>query len=366
MLQSKKNRYAERLENLQSHLKEQRCDTLVIQDEINLYYLTGLSLSAGSLLVHPKGAELLVDGRYEQACKESSPFPVHPIESGALATLIEKIGPFKTLGFNSNNFTYSNFLTLEKEIAPLTGLTLLPLEGPVEKLRTIKDEEEISLLKEASALGSEGFDYLLTLLREGISEIELAIELEIFWKRKGSKALAFDPIIAFGTNSAMPHYRASGAILQKNQAVLLDIGVCYKHYHSDMTRVVYFGQPDPKMLAIHKVVLEAQEKALQLCRPGVRAAELDAAARDHITDNGFGQYFTHSLGHGIGLEIHEQPFLRNKPPAAERFLQEGMVVTIEPGIYLPGVGGVRIEDSVLLTPQGHENLTNRAKEAQII
>jgi len=204
------------------------------------------------------------------------------------------------------------------------------------------------------------------MLKEGISENELAIELEIFWKRRGSKAIAFDPIIAFGSNSSMPHYRVGQRKLNTGEAVLIDIGVNLNHYHSDMTRVVFFGDPDPKIASIYEIVLKAQELALENCRPGTPIAELDASARTYIEQKGYGENFTHSLGHGVGLEIHELPLIRSQSPGADTQLEEGMVVTIEPGIYLPGIGGVRIEDTVAITRDGYENLTNRSKELSII
>jgi Xaa-Pro aminopeptidase len=350
------------LSKLQEVLKKEGCDALLVQDEVNLYYLTGLTLSQGQLLVHQKGACLIVDSRYFETCQKKSPWPVVLLEKGALGNVIENLGEIQTVGFNTLNTTYSTFIQLEGEIKA----RLIPLNGPVETLRQIKTDEEIKLLKEAAQLGLSGYDYILTLIREGVTEKELAVELEIFWKRKGGRKVSFDPIIAFGAASSMPHYRAGSIPLQKNQSILIDIGVNYNHYHSDMTRMVYFGKPDPKMVAIHAIVQEAQAVALSLCHPGVTIGELDAGARGFIEKKGYGERFTHSLGHGIGLEVHELPHIRNKPPTSEVKLEAGMVITIEPGIYLPGVGGVRIEDTVVVTDNGYENLTDRDKSPKII
>lgn len=364
----------ERLNKLQSLLSEKGCDGLIIEDQINLYYLTGLNISSGKLVVHPQGAHLIVDSRYIEMCKNSSPFPVLLAEnSQTLYNLFSspELSSLQCLAFNSDNTTYGAFLQLQKEIEAYNAktsknLSLKPIENPTAKLRTIKDPSEISILKEAAKLGSEGFDFICSILKENITEAEIAVELEIFWKRRGGKTIAFDPIIAFGTNSSMPHYRVGNKKLQKGKSILIDIGVNYENYHSDMTRVVYFGEPDPKLLAIHEIVQKAQQYALDLCRPHTLIGDLDAAARDYITEQGYGENFTHSLGHGVGLEIHESPTIRNKPPYNATPLQEGMVITIEPGIYLPGIGGVRIEDTVVITANGHENLTNRLKDPLIL
>ena len=358
--------YKERLKKLQPLLKGASCEGLLIEDPTNLYYLTGLNLSSGTLLVHAKGALLAIDGRYYEMCKKSSPFPVHLKEKDeTLMTLLDKpeLKSVKTIAFNTDTTSYERFQQLQKEIE---NLSLKPIDNPVAKLRSIKDPSEIDTLREAAQLGSEGFDFVCSLLKEGISEAEIALELEIFWKRKGGKGIAFDPIIAFGPNSSMPHYNVGNERLKKGTSVLIDIGVTLQHYHSDMTRVVFFGKPDPEILVTYDIVQKAQQKALTLCRPGTRIGDLDAAARDFISQEGYGEHFSHGLGHGIGLEVHESPSLRNKPPYDKMPLEAGMVITIEPGIYLPGIGGVRIEDTIVIEPDGHENLTNRPTEPLFI
>jgi Xaa-Pro aminopeptidase len=366
--------YRKRLEQLQHLLSEKGCDGLIIEDQINLYYLTGISLSSGKLMIHAGGAHLIVDNRYLEMCKKASPFPVLLMESGqSLSDLfsLPELASLKSIAFNTDNTTYGGFLQLQKAVSNFNaktqkGLTLKPIENPVAKLRMVKDVQEIAILREAAKLGSEGFDFVCTLLKENVQEAEIAVELEIFWKRRGGKKVAFDPIIAFGANSSMPHYRVGSERLQKGKSILIDIGVNYAHYHSDMTRVVYFGDPDPKLLAIHEIVQTAQKYALDLCRPNTLIGELDAVAREYIAGHGYGGNFSHSLGHGVGLEIHESPTIRNHPPYSEMPLAKGMVITVEPGIYLPGIGGVRIEDTVVITADGHENLTNRPKDPVII
>lgn len=349
-------------------MKEVPCDALLTDDAVNLYYLTGLSLSAGKLLVHNKGALLIVDSRYFEICEKSSPFPTHLAENNESLTkllLLPEYNFINILAVNSSYITYRNFTELTNEINKInekenrSKIVIKLTENLVEELRLLKSNEEIEILKKAGRLGAEGFDFVCSLLKEGISEEEVALELEIFWKRRGGKKTAFDPIIAFGVNSSMPHYRAGTSLLEVGEHVLIDIGVTYEHYHSDMTRVVYFGNPNVKILEIHRIVQQAQRAALQMCLPGTLIGQMDAAARDYITSQGYGKYFTHSLGHGVGLNIHEAPLLRNKPPYRDMLLKPGMVITIEPGIYLPGIGGVRIEDTIVITQDGYENLTNR-------
>ncbi len=348
--------YKERLEKIQNELKRKNCDALLVDDAVNLYYLTGMSLSAGSLIISEKDAVLLVDGRYEELCRKKAPTKVALTPQ---VTLKELTSDFRTLGFNSETLSYKAYQELEKQ---LPKITLIPLENIIRELRGIKDPEEIALLKEAAELGSQGFDFLCTLIKAGITESELAQELEIFWKRKGSKGLAFDPIIAFGSNTSMPHYRAAQSKLELGMPIQIDIGVNDRHYHSDMSRVVFFGEPSEQMKTIYHIVLQAQLAALEKCRPGTLVGHLDETARALITDAGYGPHFTHSLGHGVGLEIHEYPTLRNKVPFSDVTLKPGMVITIEPGIYLSGIGGVRIEDTIVITDDGYENLTNRPKE----
>lgn len=356
--------YHLRLHALQKTVIQAGCDALLIEDPTNLFYMTGLDLSSGKLLIHSQGADLLVDGRYYESCKKSSPFPVRLSDPPTFEAILTSDFPaVQKLGFDSDKTTFKNYEQLQKIVKNIAknrpNLELIAIDAPLKLQRSIKDAGEIQSLKEAAALGSQGFDFLCTLLKEGISEQECAIELEIFWKRHGSKALAFDPIIAFGSNSSMPHYRAGKEKLKPGHVVLLDIGVNFKHYHSDMTRVVYFGKPDPHILAIHAIVQKAQNAALAICRPGTTLGELDKAARDVIAAHGYADKFTHSLGHGVGLDIHEYPTIRNAPPFASVPLEKRMCITIEPGIYIPGLGGIRIEDTVVITENGHTNLTLR-------
>lgn len=366
--------YQKRLQQLQALLQDIPCDALLVEDPINLYYLTGLQLSTGTLIVLSTGGFLLVDGRYYELSKKVSPVPVVLLNQNAFVDLfLKECSQVRVLAFNSELTTYRRYLDLEKCLESVSQksegkqkISFIPCESPVKKLRAIKDSDEIAFLRDAGKLGSQGFDFVCSILQEGITEEKVAAELEIFWKQRGSKALAFDPIIAFGANSSMPHYRAGKAQLKTGDTVLIDIGVNYQHYHSDMTRVLFFKEANPKILEIYEVVKEAQRAALEICRPGTLIADLDRAARKVISSHGYGEHFTHSLGHGVGLEIHEWPTLRDAPPFQEIPLKAGMVITIEPGIYLSGIGGVRLEDTIVITANGYENLTNRPIEPIVI
>ncbi len=339
-----------RVENLQKKLE---VDAYLVDDSINLLYLTGLQLSAGILLVTKKEATLYVDGRYLEVCQEEAPMKALPLENLDLST-------FKSVGFNREMTSYEAYEKLAEKTKPV------PLPDLVKELRMIKDEKESTKLRTAALLGQQGLEYVKSILEEGVTEIEVANKLEIFWKEKGAKGIAFDPIIAFGANTSRPHYHPDEVYLSVGDPVLIDIGVTLDHYHSDMTRTYFFGKAHPEVEKIYLIVKEAQERALSLCKPGTLISDLDDAARNYIEDEGYGPQFSHGLGHGIGLEVHEPPSLKNKAPFDKTPLEVGMAITIEPGIYLPGVGGVRIEDTVIITKNDHENLTPEPKNLSII
>ncbi|WP_068468675.1 M24 family metallopeptidase [Candidatus Protochlamydia phocaeensis] len=354
--------YSARLTRLRSLLLPLNSEAILIEHPTHLFYLTGLTLSAGKLLISQQDACLIVDGRYYESCSSGQTlYPVSLLKDASIKDWLAD-HRIQSLTFDSENTSYQAFLKLSKlaeELQP--ALSLIPAESPVKQMRLIKDEEEIRCLKQAAHLGYQGYEQVINLLRQGVKEAELAFELEFFWKKRGAQKLAFDSIIAFGVNSSMPHYRAGQTELQSGDHVLIDIGVVYQYYHSDMTRVSYFGTPHPTIQTIYSIVEEAQQKAFDLCIPGTPIGKLDEAARSFITSKGYGEHFTHSLGHGIGLDIHEPPTLRSQGPYANSPLQPGMVITIEPGIYLPGIGGVRLEDTILITDKGYENLTRQRR-----
>lgn len=346
----------QRIEKLQKLLQKFQVDALIIDQPIDLYYLTGQQLSLGRLIVSESSSLLFVDGRYFEACKKKAPLEVRLTAGYGAESEFGKWWLFqnKKVGFDADYTTYAEFEALLKLQAEL-----IPLKNPLKTLREIKEPSEITLLKRAAELGSRGYDYLVSFLQEGVTEKEAAVALELFWLKEGGDKLAFAPHIAFGEGSSQPHYHISNRPLRRGDTVLIDIGVVLDHYHSDMTRVLFFGEPSDEMREIYQIVLEASKRALSLCRPGVKIADVDHAARGWIEEKGFKQYFTHGLGHGVGLQIHESPRIHSIGQDAMRPLQEGMVITIEPGIYLPEVGGVRLEDTLVITKTGYENLTNR-------
>ena len=368
--------YTNRQDNVRKLLKEKSIDVLIVDDPINLFYLTGLDVSMGRLLVTSKISLLFVDNRYFESCQKQSSCKVVLSDKNAFSEMLTNpdFNYLKTMAFDSENTPYKHFIELETLTHQLKDQTsgrcnikLVPLDNPVKWIRMIKEPSELEILKEAANLGSRGFDKICTLLKVGVTEIEIAQELEIFWKREGAKTIAFDPIVAFGANSSMPHYKSSNCALKHGDIILMDIGVNVSNYHSDMTRMAFFGPPPEQISVIYPIVQRAQKLALEICKPGTLIKDIDATAREFISDQGYGEFFTHGIGHGVGLEIHELPTMRYQTALnANLELQPGMVITIEPGIYLPKIGGVRIEDTVVITPNGHENLTNRTTDPVII
>lgn len=345
-----------RLLKLRQLMAAESCQALLIDKPLDIFYLTGLELSSGRILVTEQEAFLIVDGRYIESSKKQNIYSVLLLKENLLPEVLKQC-KIDQLSFDEQQTSYRDFLVLS-QLTKTISIQLTPLHSLVQKLRLIKDAHEIELLRKAAKLGYEGYQFVLSLLKEGISEKELAFELEFFWKKRGGQRLAFDPIIAFSPHSSMPHYRAGENKLVSGQSVLIDIGVVLAHYHSDMTRVHFFGPPDPVIERINDIVKEAHRRALSICRPGTLINDLDAIAREWIAAQGHGDFFLHSLGHGIGLEIHEPPTIKQTIANREISLLPGMVVTIEPGIYLPDIGGVRYEDTILITEEGYENLTN--------
>ncbi len=350
----KSNSYSQRLKKLQKQLHAKKWKACLIENPVDLLYLTGLHLSSGTLLVAEKDAALFVDGRYLQQAQEEAPMDAALIKDQAWADQLKKKS---SVAFDSKWTSYERFLTWRSRAAR-GALAAAP--QLLKELRAIKDREETAKLRRSAELLWKGFTHVRAILKEGMSEKEVALELEIFCRRQGAQGLAFEPIIAFGAHGALPHHRPTDARLKKNEAVLIDIGVIVEDYRSDMTRVLFFKKGDPKIRKMYAVVQEAQRAALALCRPGTQIKELDLAARQVMQKAQMEELFVHSLGHGIGLETHEFPLISAKGNDRDLRLKAGMVITIEPGLYLPGKGGVRYEDTVIITKSGYENLYESA------
>lgn len=342
--------YKKRLEQMQGKLKEWQVEGCLIESPVDLFYLLGLPLSLGSLLVTHKGFCLFVDGRYTQVAKENSPVEVRALEDKELTRFLEATH-VKRLGFDSQFTTVDRLSKIEK-LSPC-----VPLSHPLKSMRAIKDLKEQQLLRKSALLLNKGFKHIAGKLKTGMTEEQLALEFEIFCLQNGAEKLSFESIIAFGAHSAMPHYRSGKGKLKPGDLVLIDIGVVYHSYCSDMTRVLFWKKPQPEMKRLLDIVKEAQRAAIAQCAPGVTLSTLDIAARAVMKRENLEEYFVHNLGHGIGLQVHEFPRVGVKTLDKDLLLEPGMVITIEPGLYLPGKGGARFEDMILITEQGHKKLT---------
>lgn len=336
-------------------------DALLITNFHNVTYLTGFTGDDSYLLLHRGGEVILSDPRYVTQLKEESPdLDLHIREPGvsihhALLKVL-RWAKVNRLGIEADSITVS---TRNRIADKLPKLEIVPTSGLVETLRQIKDKDEIAAIRQAVWQAERAFAVVRAKLRGDQTEKQIADELEYQMRLFGATRSAFPSIVGVGPRAALPHAVPSPRRVGESDFVLIDWGACGALYHSDLTRVLITGKISPKFERVYKVVLEAQLRAIAAMRPGVSAAEVDSAARDFIAQSGFGRCFGHGLGHGIGLEIHEAPRMAAK---ATVLLKPGMVITVEPGIYMPGWGGVRIEDDVLITRKGCEVLTSVGKQ----
>ncbi|NLA07815.1 MAG: aminopeptidase P family protein [Firmicutes bacterium] len=348
-----------RLVALREKLSPAGIDGLLITRPENRRYMTGFTGSAGVVVVTADDACFITDFRYvEQAAYQAPEFTVikHEVKiADTLRAVAEKAG-IKKLGFEKDVITYKQHETFS---SALPGIELVPTEGIVETLRTVKDEHEIDYIRRAEAIGDAAFSHILDIIKPGMTEIDVALEIEWFMRKSGAEGIGFEVIIASGECGAMPHGVASSKKLAEGELIVMDFGAVYQGYRGDMTRTVSLGKASPEQRRIYDIVLQAQEAALQGILPGKTGKEIDGLARKVIEEAGYGENFGHGLGHGVGLAVHEEP--RLSVTAAEE-LRPGMVVTVEPGIYLPGFLGVRIEDLVVVSESGIMNLTSSPKE----
>lgn len=351
--------FARRLQALRARFEELDVDGFLTFYGPNRRYLSGFTGTAGYVLVTARHAVLLTDSRYtEQARQQAPAFEV--IQHGdevwdALARQVRRAGVTR-LGFEQERVSVD---WLGRAGAHLRDVAWVSAGGTVEHLRMVKDEDEIAAIRRAQALTERVLAEVLPMVRPGVREVDLAVELEFRMRRQGASAAAFDFIVASGPRSALPHGTASDRAIQPGDLVTFDIGCVVDGYCSDLTRTVVVGEPDARQREIYDLVLRAQEAGLAALQPGRTGREVDAAARDVIAAAGYGDNFGHSLGHGVGLEVHEGPRLSRR---GDTVLEPGMVVTVEPGIYIPGWGGVRIEDLVVVRPGGYQNLTSMGKD----
>lgn len=337
-------------------------DALFVTRPSNVRYLSGFTGSNAQLLVGREGAVLFTDGRYqEQVRHQCSDLDAVIYLDGRPPVIGEpttRLGVHR-LGFEGAFTSWSSWNRLAEE-ASSAGIDLIGRTGDVEGLRRIKDPEEVRLLEAAQEATDVAFErVVLAGLREGMTERELSWELERAMRAAGAEGLAFTSIIAFGENAAEPHHGPTDRPLRRGDVVKCDFGALVDGYHADMTRTFAFGTPSPRLVEIRDLVFRAQAAGIAALRPGVTLREVDAASRSVIADAGLADAFPHGLGHGVGLDIHEDPFLRWDSDVE---IGEGTVVTIEPGVYIPGLGGVRIEDSVEVTARGGRPLPRSPKE----
>lgn len=337
-----------------------RLDAFVVAHLPNIFYLTGFSGSSGMVSVTRNGAILFTDPRYTiQAKQEVTAAQVKIVRGSLLKAVGEQLEPFRgrRIGFEAAHLTVSQKAALGKS----TGARIrwIPWDGKVEGLRMVKDESELVTMREAARIACSSWEETLALVKPGVSEIDVAAEIEFRMRRKGADGPAFDTIIASGERGAWPHARASRKLVKKNELVVFDLGAILRGYSSDLTRTVCVGRASSEQRRWYAAVLEAQRAARQALHPGVTAEQVDAAARGVLKQAGLERRFIHSTGHGLGLELHESPRLGR---GDQSILRAGTVVTLEPGVYVPGTGGIRIEDDALVTNSGAEFLTDAKRE----
>ncbi len=350
-----------RLETLRATMSALEADAFLVTSIHNVSYLTGFTGSSGYVLVSQGKAYFITDFRYRtQSAEEVEGYEV-VIQKARwtddVSALAGDLG-IKTLAYESGNMTCDVHTTLSGR---LEGVRMLPSSNAVERMRMVKDEEELGRISEAVKRAEQGFVENLSRVMPGMTESEAAMGLEFNIRSSGALKVPFDVIVASGPRAAMPHGIASGRKMKEGDTVIIDFGGEASGYQSDITRSGVLGEPDLKQKEIYDIVREAQQRAIEAVRPGVPCSEVDAAARGFIAERGYGEFFGHGLGHGVGLEVHEAPGVS---PMSKDVVEPGMVFTIEPGIYLPDWGGFRIEDMVVVTGSGCRLLTSLPKEVR--
>lgn len=333
-------------------------DALLVSSWPNATYLSGFKGTESWIFVCPKGLYFITDSRYsEQAESEARGFEVILRDKKSVTQIVSdlvKKHKIKQLGFESSVVTYSFYMALKRNVG---DEYLKATDGLVEELRIKKDASEIAKLRRSAEIAVKGFHYVKNTVRPGMTERDVQGRLEYYTKSIGSEKPAFELIIAAGARASMPHCQSDGTKIK--DMLLVDMGCVYEGYHSDLTRPIFLGRMSALQNKIHRIVWEAQRAGIAKAGPGVPAKDVDAACRDYIRKQGYDKYFGHGTGHGVGLEIHEAPGVSGR---SQTILEPGMVITVEPGIYLPGKFGVRIEDMVLITQKGREVLTRGLDE----
>ena len=351
-----------RIERVQSMLPGFDVEGILFFEEANIRYLTGFAGSDGALFVGGEKTFLLVDGRYTTQAKEETTdcdIVKFSDRTEGMAGIISNLR-LKKVGIESPAIVLNSYLKLQDLVE---NVTLKPLSGEIERIRITKDSGEASLLRKAAAMAALALEETLEQIRPGITERDIASILEMKMREIGSEKPSFETIVASGVNTALPHAVPGSREIQDGDFLTIDYGTVHKGYHSDETCTFAIRSVTEKQAAVYAIVKEAHDKALNAVRPGIPCRDIDGIARRYITDAGYGEYFSHGTGHGVGLNVHETPRIFEK---AEDVLEEGMVITVEPGIYIPDMWGVRIEDTVMVGKDGCEILTKMPKDLRIL
>ena len=336
----------------------------LIHNSSNIFYLSGYT-GEGLLLVAAGIRAVITDFRYVEAAEKQCPeFTIHAIRPGVghvkvAMELLEQAG-IKKLAIEDNIITVRAMKDMERD---MPGVEFVPLDFKPEQLRRVKDAEELRCIERACEMTCEAFEYICTYIRPGMTERQIQLELDHKMLSLGSEKLAFNTIVASGENGSLPHAVPGDRVVQAGDMVTMDFGARYHGYDADMTRTVAVGQPGEEMRRIYEIVLKAQETAQAAIKPGMTGCELDKIARDIIAEAGYGECFGHSLGHGVGIDIHEEPRVSSR---SNDVLEPGHIITIEPGIYVPGLGGVRIENTCVVTEDGGRPLCSASKELRVL
>jgi Xaa-Pro aminopeptidase len=349
-----------RLKRLRQTLNAAGAGALLETHLPNVYYLCGFSGDSGALLVDSTSATLFTDGRFTiQAKEETRGIRAH-IHKGPLLEAVGdhlRVRKRQRIAVSPSRLTLAGWKALRK--AAGGNPKWVAIDGLVENLRAVKDASEIERIRDAARLGSQVMEEAIRLIRPGVTELDIAAEIGYRMRRKGASGESFEAIVAAGPRSALPHARPTARRIGKNELVVLDLGAILRRYCSDLTRTVHVGKASARVRQWYHAVLDAQTAARDALKSGVTCGVIDAAARNVLQRKGLGRYFVHSTGHGIGLEIHEDPRIARDQ---KKILEAGNVVTLEPGVYVEGVGGIRIEDDALVTPRGAEILTTTPRE----
>ena len=352
-----------RVDRLRGRLGESGLDGMLVTGLLNVRYLTGFTGSSGTALVTPEQSVFLTDFRYEeQAALECRGWRTEILERASVQDIAERIGRegLSRLGFEEEHVVFKTWSELRDG---LPGVELVPTAAVVERLRMVKEPCEIKAIRRAAGIADLAYEAVVSRIEPGMIERDVALELDFFMRKHGAEKEGFDTIVASGPRGALPHGKASDRVIGSTDLVVLDYGAVSGGYNSDITRTVIAGRPDPKQEEVYSVVLEAQRLAIEAIRPGLTGREIDAAARDFIASRGYGPNFGHGLGHGLGLHCHDPGTLSRR---GEIPLEPGMVFTVEPGVYIAGWGGVRIEDDIVVTEDGCEVLTRAEKRLSLV